>query len=109
MKKLALLSLGFFLIGAFFLAGCGQQTPNVSATTGQPANLKIKGTVYGTTLNNANTRGDVVSSAYVSLSGDKTDKTVAVNSNGEYVFENVPAGNYRLIVTAEGYQRDSQT
>ncbi|OGC10590.1 hypothetical protein A2246_01805 [candidate division WOR-1 bacterium RIFOXYA2_FULL_37_7] len=107
MRKHLLLSCFVLLIGAFVLVGCGQEQPSITTTNAQPSNLKIKGTVYTTEL--AGGRGAGISGAYVYLSGDAVSSATTTNSLGEYLFSNIPDGDYKLVVTAEGHQRISTT
>ena len=113
-KMLVLLAVSVFTIGV--IAGCGQQTPTVSTSTPKPDGLSIRGTVY--TYNLDGSRGSAVVGAHVRLSGAGADVsssavdftyTATTDANGEYVIKDVPDGDYQVIVTAEGYQRDSDT
>ena len=49
-----------------------------------------------------NEKGDAISGATVKL--ENTDKVVAANDKGEFVIEDVKSGNYKLKITAVGYQ-----
>jgi hypothetical protein len=107
MRKILTGLIGVSLIGVLgmMIAGCGQQTPSISTANSQPSGLAIKGTVYAITL--ADTRGAPIQGAVVALSGNSATQTTVTNARGEYLFSGVPDGYYVLIVTAEGYERDS--
>ncbi len=113
-------TLHFLLLGSAvliygFVAGCGQvnQPANIQSSSAPPSGLSVMGTVYvygkenqGTQDNPKYNIGDKVPSALITLSGaDGTSvpsRTTVTNSNGEYVFDNVAFGTYRLIASAEG-------
>ncbi len=105
MRKLLVLLIGVCFVAGIgmIMSGCGQQTPTINTSNPQPAGLKLKGIVRAITLNG--TVGNPVAGATASLSGDIATQTVATNSNGEYVFSNIPDGQYVIFVTAEGYAR----
>lgn len=105
MNKNIKIMLGFIFI-ALMLAGCGQNS-TVDTASSQPEGIKIKGIVRDVTL--GGTVGGAVSGAVVSLSGDSVNKTVTVNSAGEYLIEGIPDGYYNLVITAEGYIRGRVT
>ncbi|OGC07609.1 hypothetical protein A2230_02315 [candidate division WOR-1 bacterium RIFOXYA2_FULL_36_21] len=107
MKRHLLVSCLILLLGAFVLAGCSQEKPSISTTNAQPSGIKIKGTVYTNELSGA--RGDVLSGAFVYLSGAATTSATATNSLGEYSFVNVTDGDYTIVASAEGHQRVSTT
>jgi hypothetical protein len=96
-----------FMVIGILITGCAQQTPSITTTNSQPRGLAIKGAVYGTTLNN--TQGNPIAGAVVTLSGDSANQVSVTNAGGEYLFSNIPDGQYILIVTAEGYQRNTQS
>lgn len=105
MNKNIKIILGFISI-ALMLTGCGQNS-TVDTASSQPEGIKIKGIVREVTL--GGTVGGAVAGAVVSLAGDSVNKTVTVNSAGEYLIEGIPDGYYNIIITAEGYIRGRVT
>lgn len=105
-------------IGAITTAASAQQTPNSVVTAqelpsapgeGDPPQTGDRQTelsrpsasITGTVLD---PNGAAVHDARVSLSGEKgvTDQT-ATDDQGRFAFSNLPAGNFRITVTAAGF------
>lgn len=88
-----------------FVTACGKSSsplgPSGAASTGSPG-ANITGTVTGTASGSAAgyTKLDNTSGISVTIAG--TNLTVAVDSNGKFVFTGVPAGTVQLIFTAGG-------
>lgn len=95
----------FILFSGLIIYGCGQSTPSVTTTVGQPSGLVIRGTVFSTTISDK--KGDPIPYATVVLSGASQSQRATTSSSGEYAFYNVADGNYNIIVTAECHQRSS--
>lgn len=88
-----------------FVTACGKSSsplgPSGASSTGSPG-ASITGTVTGTASGSAAgyTKLDNTSGISVTIAG--TNLTVAVDSNGKFVFTGVPAGTVQLIFTAGG-------
>jgi len=114
MTKRTLLGFGILMIGIFILVGCGQQTPQVNTTFAAPGNLVIKGIIYArsyqrsddTATSYSSHTGAPIAGATVTLDGSYETKTTTTNANGEYVFENMRYGYYRMTVKKDGYQAE---
>ena len=92
-------------LAIFLVVGCGQQVPEVNIKSGQPEGLSINGQVYepiSSTSSSPNLEKPIAN-AEVSLSGAVTQVTTT-DASGQYVFNNVSAGNYTVTVSKEGYQ-----
>lgn len=51
------------------------------------------------------TTGAGIPGATIEISNDRNSRTALTNAAGEYRFENVPAGFYRMLVSRDGYVR----
>src|SRR6266487_5235028 len=60
--------------------------------------LSQTNTIHGKVTNE---KGDAISGATVTLVN--TNKVVVANDKGEFVIDNVKSGNYKLKITAVGY------
>lgn len=107
MKKGIVFGLCFLVLGVFLLVGCGNETPTVNTSNPTPQNLSIRGTVYGTNIDGS--LADPVAGAHVTLSGSSATCNTVTDAKGEYTIANIPDGGYTVVVTMEGYQRNSQT
>lgn len=109
MKKKVLLLLSLVGIAAL-IYGCGQATLQANDVSPQPAGLSIRGTVYAAKDDSLTlppfyfSRGDPHPGAYVVLSGSSGTWSTTTDARGEYLFPDVPDGNYQIRVSAEGYQ-----
>ncbi len=104
MRKL----LSFVLIVGLvaMVAGCAQ-TPEVKSSTAKPADMTIRGTVYG--VNQAGVQGNPLDGVVLILSGQSVSRNTVTDANGEYSFTGLPEGRYIVVATKEGYQRNVGT
>jgi len=103
------LSFGLLALMVAVISGCGQQVPEVKSVSAAPQNIVAKGIVYSQTYVLGSSyyesqKGQPVSGAVVTLTGTYKTMSAVTNTAGEYVFQNIPYGNYTGLITKEGYQ-----
>jgi len=119
MKKYLVIGLMFLLVGSVIISGCGQQVPEIksqsttiNSTIPMPLGLVIKGTVYSRVLGSTN-NGSTLTGVILTISGSSDSVSTTSNSNGEFVFSNLPSNSssvattigYIIVATKEGYQK----
>ncbi|WP_114579674.1 carboxypeptidase regulatory-like domain-containing protein, partial [Saliphagus sp. LR7] len=73
-----------------------------------PVTVEIDGGTVEGTVTDAGT-GDPIEGATVEIHADPGDHAATTDANGEYVLENVPAGEHEITVTAEDYAEVTET
>ncbi|MEP7109530.1 MAG: SusC/RagA family TonB-linked outer membrane protein [Ferruginibacter sp.] len=100
--KLKMLAIAVFALGSQLLFANPARTGR--GEYGKNPNIMVPGkTVDGSIQGKVtNENGDPVSGATVSL--ENTKRATVANEKGEFVIENVKSGNFKLKITAVGYQ-----
>ncbi len=91
-------SFGLFALTVAFLLGGLLAPPTAQGLSGQT------GTLTGTVVN---TSGQPVANAFVTI--EASNRSGTTNARGEFVFQNVAAGEQSVRVTSLGYRSSTQT
>lgn len=90
-------------VALVFITGCGKSSsPASPSSASTKSGASITGTVSGATRTSAAGYSGLDAGSGITVTIAGTNLTVAVDSNGKFVFTNVPAGTVQLVFTSSG-------